>query len=109
MKFTGIVSALITSACLVSAAPAESLPAKRETNFGGLAGPLGDMVKGNGLAGGGQDITAEAFKLGDAFLNIPGDALSGGNPLSAVSNLGKSAMSLPGDGSKAVKDTTGGQ
>ncbi|KAG5983024.1 hypothetical protein E4U55_000920 [Claviceps digitariae] len=107
MQFTSILSALITSACLVSAAPVE----KRETNFGGLAGPLGSAMgsgAGSGPGAGAQDITAEFFKLGDAFLNIPGDGITSGNPLSALTNLGKTAASLPGDGAKAAKDSMGG-
>ena len=110
MQFTGILSVLIaSSACLVSAAPAQDIP-KRETNFGGLAGPLGSAMgggAGSGAGAGAQDATAEFFKLGDAFLNIPGDAIAGGNPLSAFTNLGKTAASLPGDATKAGKDTMG--
>ncbi|KAG6009991.1 hypothetical protein E4U54_008440 [Claviceps lovelessii] len=110
MKSTGIVSVLIASSvCLVSAAPAKDLP-KRETNFGGLAGPLGGMMGGSegaGAGAGAQDITAEFFKLGDAFLNIPGDGIESGNPLSMLTNLGKTAGSLPGDASKAAKDMGG--
>ncbi|KAG5928979.1 hypothetical protein E4U53_002545 [Claviceps sorghi] len=106
MKFTGIL-VLIASSGLVSA-----VPVKRETNFGGLAGPLGGLMGGSGGAGvgsGAQDAAAEVFKLGDAFLNIPGDAVSGGNPLSALTNLVKTGASLPGDATKAAKDTVGGQ
>ncbi|KAG5934220.1 hypothetical protein E4U59_006354 [Claviceps monticola] len=97
----------MASACLVSAAPA--LP-KRENNFGGVAGPLGGMLGGsgaNGAGAGAQDITSEFFKLGDAFLNIPGDAFS--NPASIIGNMGKTASSLPKDGMNTVKDTSGGK
>ncbi|KAG6008552.1 hypothetical protein E4U21_004392 [Claviceps maximensis] len=109
MKFNGILVA--ASVCLVSAAPIGSLP-KRETNFGGLAGPLGGMMGGGpgaGAGAAGQDMTAEFFKLGDAFLNIPGDAATGGNPLSLFTNLGKTAASLPGDAAKVGKDASGGK
>ncbi|KAG5976165.1 hypothetical protein E4U58_005788 [Claviceps cyperi] len=106
MKCFGIVSVIMASACFVSAAPA--LP-KRETNFGGVAGPLGGMLGGsgaNGAGAGAQDATSEFFKLGDAFLNVPGDALS--DPTSIISNMAKTLGSLPKDGMNAVTDTTGG-
>ncbi|KAG5925039.1 hypothetical protein E4U42_004490 [Claviceps africana] len=107
MQFTSLLSVLVaSSACLVCAAPF----GKRETNMGGLAGPLGGLMGGSGAAGAGsgaQDVAAEFFKLGDAFLNIPGDAVQGGNPLSALTNLAKTGASLPGDAAKAGKDTMG--
>lgn len=109
MKFT-IVSAIIASACFVSAAPVEDV-SKRELNLGGLFGPIGNMVGGNGLGAAGQDITAEAFKLGDAILNIPGDAIGNflsGNPGASFRDVIQFVASLPGDAGKIVKDLTGG-
>lgn len=114
---TSIISAIIASACLVAAAPATE-PAKREMNLGGLLGPLGGLVggsPGNGVGAAGQDIVAEAFKAGDAILNVPGDAIGkvlSGDPIGAVTGALGNAMKLggqlPGDAMKIPGDIMGG-
>ncbi|KAJ6783020.1 hypothetical protein PWT90_01842 [Aphanocladium album] len=72
MKTATFVTAVLSAVCAVSASPV-----KRETNFGGIAGPLGSLL-GNSPAGGlgdsAQAAVAELFKAGDTILNIPGDA-----------------------------------
>ncbi|KAK2597970.1 hypothetical protein QQS21_005886 [Conoideocrella luteorostrata] len=110
MKFTGVVSAIIASACLVSAAPVEDA-AKREMNLGGAFGPLGSLLGSSGLGAAAQGIVAEFFKGGDAILNIPGDAIGNFiklNPGATLGDIMKFAGSLPGDAAKIGGDLMGG-
>lgn len=112
---TSIISAFIATVSLVAAAPAAE-PAKRETNLGGLAPGGGSGSKAaNGAADAVQGTVAELFKIGDAILNTPGDAIGkllSGKPAEAVTGAVGDAMKvagqLPGDATKIAGDLMGG-
>ena len=104
MKFTLVLLAT-AAACA---------PTKRETNAGGLLGPLGSVVPSSGMGDAAQDATAEAFKLGDAILNTPGDAIGkamSGDVVGAASGAVKDATTLagqlPSDAGKIMGDMMG--
>lgn len=104
---TSTFIAFITTASAVLAAPVASTD-KRQTNAG-AADPLG------GVADAGQNAVTEFFKLGDAVLNLPGDAMGKaieGDPAGAVTGLvdsvAKSASDIPGDAMGIVAPLIGG-
>ncbi|KAM3517614.1 hypothetical protein NHJ13051_008831 [Beauveria bassiana] len=110
MKFA-IVASILAAGSAVSAAPT-----KRETNFGGVAGPLGGLLGGSMAApvgGAAQNGVANLFKLGDEILNIPGDVIRKilqGNPIGAgtglLQNLVKAGTDLPKDALSMVTPVT---
>ncbi|KAM3497027.1 hypothetical protein MY10362_009604 [Beauveria mimosiformis] len=110
MKFA-IVASVLAAGSAVSAAPT-----KRETNLGGLAGPLGGLLGGSpvaGVGGSAQNGVANLFKLGDEVLNIPGDVIRNllqGNPIGAATGLAqnvvKAGTDLPKDAMSMVTPVT---
>ncbi|KAH8175142.1 f-box-like domain-containing protein [Sarocladium implicatum] len=79
------------------------------TNKRQAADPLG------GVADAGQNAVTEFFKLGDAVLNLPGDAVGKameGDPAGAMTGLvdsvAKSASDIPGDAMGIVAPLVGG-
>ncbi|TQV91537.1 hypothetical protein V2A60_008481 [Cordyceps javanica] len=91
MKSFAVVATALAAGSAVFAAPVAD---KREMNFGGIAGPLGSLLGGNGVSapvgGSVQNGVADLFKLGDEILNIPGDTirkLIEGNPAGAATGL----------------------
>lgn len=111
MRTTALIATLAATSAV------NGSPIKRETNFGGIAGPLGGLLGnfGGGLGGSGQAAVAELFKAGDAILNTPGDlirTLLQGNPIGAATGLVNNVVglgaSLPGDAANIVKPLTQG-
>lgn len=103
MKTSTFVAAALTAASAVSAVPVK----RADTNFGGIAGPLGGLL-GNGAAAplgdSAQSAVAGLFKVGDEILNIPGDAvrklLSGdvvGAGTGLVQDVMKAGTDIPKD------------
>ncbi|KAM3507885.1 hypothetical protein MY11210_006947 [Beauveria gryllotalpidicola] len=111
MKVFAIAASVLAAGSAVSAAPT-----KRETNFGGVAGPLGGLLGGSMAApvgGSAQNGVADLFKLGDEILNIPGDVIRKvleGNPVGAgtglLQNIVKAGTDVPTDAMGLVTPVT---
>ncbi|OAA36199.1 hypothetical protein BBO_08371 [Beauveria brongniartii RCEF 3172] len=110
MKFA-IVASVLAAGSAVSAAPT-----KRETNFGGIAGPLGGLLGGSMAApvgGSVQNGVADIFKLADTILNIPSDAIRkmlqgnfGGAATGLVQSVVKAGTDVPKDAMGLVTPVT---
>lgn len=98
MKFTGAISAIIVSACLVSAAPVEDAIKRANNN------PL-DQFAATGPGQAAEEAVASLFGGGDEFLNGPGDAAR--NPKDAAANAMKYLNGVGSAANKIGKDIMG--